>query len=165
MRKIIDKIIEIMCTAIMGYMVLAVCWQVITRFILKNPSTTTEEILRYLLVWTTMVGGAYAYGRRKHLSINMLTKKLSPRGQKVLDIGVQLVVIAFCVVVMILGDLRLVETTSNQISSALHLPMPYVYASILVGGVLIVFYALLFIIEDIKALGGKSPVRIPDLDK
>ena len=67
MRKIIDKIIEVMCAAIMGYMVLAVCWQVVTRFVLKNPSTVTEEILRYLLVWTTMVGGAYAYGRREHL--------------------------------------------------------------------------------------------------
>lgn len=152
MRKIIDKIIEVMCTAIMGYMVLAVCWQVITRFVLKNPSTVTEEILRYLLVWTTMVGGAYAYGRRKHLSINMLAKKLPPRAQKLLDIFVQAVVIAFCVVVMIVGDLRLVETTFNQISSALHLPMPYVYASILVGGVLIIFYAIVFIFEDIKAM-------------
>ena len=152
MRKIIDKIIEVMCTAIMGYMVLAVCWQVITRFVLKNPSTVTEEILRYLLVWTTMVGGSYAYGRRKHLSINMLAKKLPPRAQKLLDIFVQAVVIAFCVVVMIVGDLRLVETTFNQISSALHLPMPYVYASILVGGVLIIFYAIIFIFEDIKAM-------------
>ena len=64
----------------------------------------------------------------------------------------QAVVIAFCVVVMIVGDLRLVETTFNQISSALHLPMPYVYASILVGGVLIIFYAIIFIFEDIKAM-------------
>lgn len=152
MRKIIDKIIEVMCTAIMGYMVLAVCWQVITRFVLKNPSTVTEEILRYLLVWTTMVGGAYAYGRRKHLSINMFAKKLPDRGQKILDIFVQAVVIAFCAIVMIVGDLRLVETTFNQISSALHLPMPYVYASILVGGVLIIFYAVIFIFEDIKAI-------------
>ena len=152
MRKIIDKIIEVMCTAIMGYMVLAVCWQVITRFVLKNPSTVTEEILRYLLVWTTMVGGAYAYGRRKHLSINMLAKKLPPRAQKLHDIFVQAVVIAFCVVVMIVGDLRLVETTFDQISSALRLPMPYVYASILVGGVLIIFYAIIFIFEDIKAM-------------
>lgn len=152
MRKIIDKIIEVMCTAIMGYMVLAVCWQVITRFVLKNPSTVTEEILRYLLVWTTMVGGAYAYGRRKHLSIKMLAKKLPPRAQKLLDIFVQAVVIAFCVVVMIVGDLRLVETTFDQISSALRLPMPYVYASILVGGVLIIFYAIIFIFEDIKAM-------------
>lgn len=119
---------------------------------LKNPSTVTEEILRYLLVWTTMVGGAYAYGRRKHLSINMLAKKLPARAQKLLDIFVQAIVIAFCVVVMIIGDLRLVETTFNQISSALHLPMPYVYASILVGGVLIIFYAIIFILEDIKAM-------------
>ncbi|MFR4415527.1 MAG: TRAP transporter small permease [Butyricicoccus sp.] len=115
----------------------------------EEPSTVTEEILRYLLVWTTMVGGAYAYGRRKHLSINMLAKKLPARAQKLLDIFVQAIVIAFCVVVMIIGDLRLVETTFNQISSALHLPMPYVYASILVGGVLIIFYAIIFILEDI----------------
>ena len=154
MRKIIDKIIEILCTLIMGYMVIDVCWMVIGRFVLKNPSTTSEEVLRYLLVWTTMVGGAYAYGRRKHLAITMLTKKLSPSGQKVLDICVQLVVIVFCIIVMIMGDLRLVETTFNQISSALHLPMPYVYASILVGGVLIVFYSIIFILEDLKALKG-----------
>lgn len=153
MRKIVDKIIEILCTLIMGYMVIDVCWMVIARFVLKNPSTTSEEVLRYLLVWTTMVGGAYAYGRRKHLSINMLTKKLPARGQKILDILVQLVVILFCVIVMVMGDLRLVETSFNQISSALHLPMPYVYASILVGGVLIIFYAIIFILEDLKALG------------
>lgn len=156
MKKWIDKIIEIMCTAIMGYMVLAVCWQVITRFILKNPSTTTEEILRYLLVWTTMVGGAYAYGRRKHLSINILTKRLSPIGQKVLDIVIQLIVIVFCIVTMLMGGMRLASTTSNQISSALHLPMPYVYASILVGGILIIFYSLLFLLDDIKALKRKG---------
>ena len=155
MRKVIDKIIEVLCTLIMGYMVLAVCWQVITRFILKNPSTLTEEILRYLLVWTTMVGGAYAYGRRKHLSINMLTKKLPFKQQKMLDIVIQIIVIVFAVVVMIMGGLHLVGTTSNQISAALHLPMPYVYASIPVGGILIIFYSLIFIMEDIKEMNGK----------
>lgn len=156
MRKIIDKIIEIMCTLIMGYMVLAVCWQVITRFILKNPSTLTEEILRYLLVWTTMVGGAYAYGRRKHLSINILTKKLPRNGQKILDIVIQAVIILFSVIVMIMGGMRLVSTTSNQISAALRLPMPYVYASVVVGGVLIIFYSLLFIVEDIKEMAAEQ---------
>lgn len=156
MRKVIDKIIEIMCTVIMGYMVLAVCWQVITRFILKNPSTLTEEILRYLLVWTTMVGGAYAYGRRKHLSINILTKKLPRNGQKILDIVIQAVIILFSVIVMIMGGMRLVSTTSNQISAALRLPMPYVYASVVVGGVLIIFYSLLFIVEDIKEMAAEQ---------
>ena len=103
-----------------------------------------------------MVGGAYAYGRRKHLSINMLTKKLPFKQQKMLDIVIQIIVIVFAVVVMIMGGLHLVGTTSNQISAALHLPMPYVYASIPVGGILIIFYSLIFIMEDLKEMSGKA---------
>lgn len=155
MRKIIDKVIEVLCTIIMGIMVVAVCWQVFTRFVLKNPSTVTEEMLRYLLVWTTMVGAAYAYGRRKHLSIGVVAKKLPPAGQTVLDIGVQAVVVAFCVIVMILGGRRLVTTAEGQISAALGIPMPYIYACLLVAAVLFIFYALLFIAEDVKQLQSK----------
>ena len=40
-RGLIDKIIQILSTIIMGVMVIAVCWQVITRYILNNPSTVT----------------------------------------------------------------------------------------------------------------------------
>ena len=49
-RGLIDKIIQVLSTIIMGVMVIAVCWQVITRYILNNPSTVTEEALRYLLL-------------------------------------------------------------------------------------------------------------------
>ena len=124
----------------MGVMVIAVCWQVITRYILNNPSTVTEEALRYLLIWVTMVGGAYAYGRRKHLAITALSKRLSFKGQKILDIFVQAMVILFCVVVMIGGGTRLVNTAADQL----------IYASVPVGAILFIFYALIFIGEDLR---------------
>lgn len=143
-RGLIDKIIQVLSTIIMGVMVIAVCWQVITRYILNNPSTVTEEALRYLLIWVTMVGGAYAYGRRKHLAITALSKRLSFKGQKILDIFVQAMVILFCVVVMIGGGTRLVNT------AALQLPMPLIYASVPVGAILFIFYALIFIGEDLR---------------
>ena len=140
-RGLIDKIIQVLSTIIMGVMVIAVCWQVITRYILNNPSTVTEEALRYLLIWVTMVGGAYAYGRRKHLAF---------KGQKILDIFVQAMVILFCVVVMIGGGTRLVNTAADQLSAALQLPMPLIYASVPVGAILFIFYALIFIGEDLR---------------
>lgn len=152
MRKIIDRIIQVLCTLIMGIMVVAVCWQVITRFILNDPSTVTEEALRYLLVWTTMVGAAYAYGRRKHLSINIVMKQLSPAAQQILDICVQVLVILFCIVVMLMGGMRLCSTAADQTSAALGIPMPYIYSCLLVGAVLFIFYALIFIAEDWKKL-------------
>ena len=45
-RGLIDKIIQVLSTIIMGVMVIAVCWQVITRYILNNPSTVTEGTFR-----------------------------------------------------------------------------------------------------------------------
>lgn len=149
-RGLIDKIIQVLSTIIMGVMVIAVCWQVITRYILNNPSTVTEEALRYLLIWVTMVGGAYAYGRRKHLAITALSKRLPFKGQKILDIFVQAMVILFCVVVMIGGGTRLVNTAADQLSAALQLPMPLIYASVPVGAILFIFYALIFIGEDLR---------------
>lgn len=50
MRNIIDSIIRVLCTAIMGIMVVAVCWQVITRYVLNNPSTVTEEA--FAIFWS-----------------------------------------------------------------------------------------------------------------
>lgn len=152
MRKFIDMVMKILCTFIMGIMVVAVCWQVITRFVLNNPSTVTEEALRYLLVWTTMVGAAYAYGKRKHLSITILTKKMNPVAQQLIDIAVQVLVIGFCVIVMIMGGMRLCATAADQSSAALGIPMPYIYSCLLVGAVLFIFYALIFIGEDLKKL-------------
>lgn len=88
--------------------------------------------------------------RRKHLAITALSKRLSFKGQKILDIFVQAMVILFCVVVMIGGGTRLVNTAADQLSAALQLPMPLIYASVPVGAILFIFYALIFIGEDLR---------------
>ena len=54
--KIINKILGWLIAFLVGVMVLGCCWQVITRFLLNNPSKYTEEFLRYALIWMTMLG-------------------------------------------------------------------------------------------------------------
>lgn len=162
MRKYLDKLIQILITVIMAFMVAAVCWQVFTRYVLNDPSTVTEEILRYLLVWTTMIGGAYAYGRRKHLSINLLPKKLKGHQAAILDLFQQFVVIIFCVVVLIFGGYNLDLTAEGMSSAVLGIPMVYIYTSLPLSAILFIYYAALFIKEDLKeyskaaAVGGKK---------
>ena len=36
-------------------------WQIFTRWILRNPSTVTDEFLRYVLIWASMIGSAYCF--------------------------------------------------------------------------------------------------------
>ena len=50
--KTLNKILETVLGLLVAVMVLGCIWQVITRFVLNNPSKYTEELLRYLLIWT-----------------------------------------------------------------------------------------------------------------
>ena len=45
-KKTIDKLLELALIILMGANVLNVLWQVFTRFVLKDPSSFTEELAR-----------------------------------------------------------------------------------------------------------------------
>lgn len=54
--KLLNKILEILLGIVVAVMVAGCFWQVFTRFVLNSPSKYTEELLRYLLIWMTMLG-------------------------------------------------------------------------------------------------------------
>ena len=59
-------------------------------------------------------------------------------------------VIAFCVVVMIVGGTRLVNTAADQLSAALQLAHAPDLRQCPCGAILFIFYALIFIGEDLR---------------
>ncbi len=63
-RRGVDFALEWLLVALMSLMVVNVLWQVATRFLLNDPSSFTEEIARYLLIWVGLLGSAYAVGKR-----------------------------------------------------------------------------------------------------
>ena len=88
-RRVVDRVLEWLLVAFMALMVVNVIWQVVTRFLLRNPSSFTEEIARYLLVWVGILGGAYAVGKRIHLAIDLLPSKLEGRRKAVLELLIE----------------------------------------------------------------------------
>lgn len=50
-RKGLDLLLGAICCLVLAIMVGIACWQVVSRYILGVPSTLTEEMLRFLLVW------------------------------------------------------------------------------------------------------------------
>ncbi len=144
MKKILDKLLGGTLVFLMGLIVLAVLWQVFSRYVLQNPSSVTEEIARYLLIWIGLLGAAYASGQQEHLSINILPPKLNPENRIKLMIFINILIIAFCFTVLIIGggNLVLMNIELGQNSAALHLPLSVVYTVIPISGVLIIIYKL-----------------------
>lgn len=145
MRKIVDRVTAFLTCSLMIVMVLAACWQVFTRFVLGDPSTITEEFLRYSLIWLTMVGSAYAYGKKKHIAVVFVARKIPGKYQLFVHMLVEAVVLIFIFVILLWGGMKASQNAIGQVSSALGMPMEYLYLSLVVAGVLFLFYSILHI--------------------
>jgi TRAP-type C4-dicarboxylate transport system permease small subunit len=161
LKAIVDRALELAVAAVMAVLVLDVLWQVFTRFILLDPSSWTEELARYLLIWVGLLGAAYAAGRRMHLALDLLPSKLTGVSQKRLEIFIELCAFGFALFALVIGGVRLVMVTLvlGQTSAALQLPIGIVYLVVPLSGILIMFYSACHIIEVLTAQDGQSTER------
>lgn len=157
-KKQLDNILSKIIIFIMAFMVVNVLWQVFSRFVMKSPSSFTEELARYLLIWLGILGASYATGQKLHLAIDLLPTKLKGSRKLFLNIIIELCILIFSLFVMVIGGTRLVLITFdlNQISAALQIPLGYVYLVIPISGIIMSFYSLFFINVNIKQLKLKS---------
>lgn len=84
MRKIIDKGLELSLIFLMAFLVVDVLWQVLSRYILVSPSSVTDELAGYLLIWVGLLGAAYVSGKNEHLAIDLLLQHMRPSRRKLL---------------------------------------------------------------------------------
>lgn len=152
--KALNKVLGVITAILMMVMVLGCCWQVVTRFILNNPSKYTEEFLRYALIWLTMLGMPYAYGQDKHLAINLVTKTFRVKNLLATKIMIEVIVLILSVFVLIMGGVMVTINSVGQISPAMQLPMPIYYACLPISGILMCFYCITRLIEFATELKG-----------
>jgi TRAP-type C4-dicarboxylate transport system permease small subunit len=149
-RTRVNKILGYFLSLIMGVMVLNVLWQVFSRFVLISPSSFTDELARYLMIWLSILGAAYVSGKRMHVAIDILPTKLNKENQDKLKTVINIIVIIFCFTTFVIGGSRLVYITYTleQFSPALQIPLALVYVVIPISGLIIIFYKLLDILNN-----------------
>ena len=151
MKQAIDKYLGYILIFLMTAMTLDVLWGVFTRYALGSQADWSEELARFLLIWISILGAAYASGQHLHLSINLLMPKLSESGQRRLFVFINIFIIVFAISVMVIGGFRLMYITQilGQLSAALRIPMYLVYAVLPLSGLLVVYYK----IDDLRNIG------------
>ncbi len=149
MRKTVDKALSTALIIIMGIMVINVLWQVFTRYIVGTPSSFTDELARYLMIWLGILGAAYVSGKNMHVAIDVIPMRSSKKTQQKLSFIVYSVIILFAFAAMVIGGLRLVYISHilGQQSPALQIPLSVVYFVIPLSGALIIFYKVLDILK------------------
>lgn len=159
MRALI-KALDFVLVRCLGLLMLAlvgaVLWQVFTRYVLAAPSSWTEELARFLLIWVSLLGAVHAFRNGMHLGLDVLAARTRGSIAKWLNILILAAVTFFSLAVLVLGGTGLVLLTweLSQSSAALGLPMALVYMVAPLAGLLICVYALAAMRET---LAGRPP--------
>ncbi len=157
-KKGLDVVILSISSLLTILLVLGAVWQVTSRYVFSTPSTFTGELLRFLLVWTAILGASYAFGSNQHLAITFVKDKFKGKNRLMIRIINDLFILAFAILIMIKGGYEVVQITLTQTTPILNVPMGYVYAIVPVCGVVIVIYKLLLLTEyreEMQVKGGK----------
>jgi TRAP-type C4-dicarboxylate transport system permease small subunit len=152
-RKSIDKALEWVLVFLLSFLVIDVLWQVASRYIMKSPSSYTDELAGYLLIWVGLLGAAYVAGKREHLAIDLLIQRSSPKRKFKLEMIISAVIIIFAITVLIIGGSWLVYTRFylSVRSSALGMPLGIVYLVLPVSGILIAYFDIDNMFNMVKA--------------
>lgn len=143
----VDWLIIRLVFVLFAGLVITTTMQVVFR-VFFSALTWSEELSRYLLVWTTFFAATMAYKRGNHITITFAVELFKPKVRIVLTILSYLASMFFFIVI-IYYSLEMIKLQTFQISPALSLPMQIVYSSIPISLFIMLIHALAGISRDL----------------
>jgi TRAP-type C4-dicarboxylate transport system permease small subunit len=122
-------------------MLFVIFLQVIFRYVLHNSLTFSEELARYLFVWTVFLGSAVVAKDNGHIVVGALVQA------KYTKIAAYVSTMIF-VIILFYQSLRMMRLSSFQHSPALGISMSWVYLAIPIA-TFVMFCNILILIVDV----------------
>jgi TRAP-type transport system small permease protein len=116
--------------------------QVVARYVFGAPLPWGEEAARFALVWLAFLAAAFVMAEGRHISVDVVSSRLGPRGKLGLECLSAGLVIAACLLLLV-GGFRFVWFVAPVSSPALGIPMSWWYGSASFGLALMALHAAL----------------------
>ena len=150
LRHYMNMLLNCLAGASLLAMVLLTAWQVFTRYLLKNPSTWSEELVSYLFAFASLFGAAIVSGERNHMNIGVLVEKMNHKMQVFFGILSEVIAMLFSGAILIYGGIEISSLAMGQMTSSLHMPIGVFYIAMPVTGILIILYSILNIVGILR---------------
>ena len=138
LRFLDDKLEEILMTLLLIGIVLCMSAQVISRRVFNDSLTWTDELAKYLLVWSAFLSVSYCVKKRISIKIDQFQNMLSEKAIPWIKMIRHTIVFVFCIAMLPFCVTYVQQAVaSGATSSALKIPMYYIQSAPLVGFVLL----------------------------
>jgi TRAP-type C4-dicarboxylate transport system permease small subunit len=119
-------------------MTVAACaglFQVVTRFVLQEPATWSEPLIRMMLIWMAYLGLAAAVRAGSLISVDLLYRLLRGRKRRLLEGVIALATLSLLGILVWFG-IDLANRVRFQNLAGLEIPVSFAYAAIPTGALI-----------------------------
>lgn len=133
-KNLFDKVEGVVSSSCLAGMALIIAVQVFMRYVLQSSLDWSEELARYLFIWSVYVGCSYATQKDRHLEVTILRSFGGPNVAKYVTLIAYVLTIGFCVCTAVWG-FQMVDflAGTGQKTPALEIQMYWVFLSVPVG--------------------------------
>ena len=143
----LDKVCSVLIVIMLGLMVVITTAQIICRTWFTALSWS-DEVTRYLLIWSTFLGASVVYRHSGHISVTILQEKVPAGVGKAMRIAVH----AICLVlftVLLYYSARYCGKL-NKTATALPIKMKYIYLCIPISMAINMVHALVLGLAELS---------------
>lgn len=154
LNKLIDWIENTLMVVLMLTATIVSIIQVAARYVFNNSLYWSEELILYSLITMSFIAASMGVRYTAHISVEMLYAFAGPRLTRVLKYIAALLGLTFAVTLVFYGGRLFINTYNmGQLSSAMQIPVAYVYLAIPVAGTFMIARYLLILLT---LLSGKD---------
>lgn len=145
-EKILDGITEVLkwATAVLMFaMVAIVSIEVVRRYGIQKTWQWSDELVRYMIVWATFLGGPAAFRKGGLTCFDLVVLKMPENIQDILKYVVNTITLALCAFILKYSIVVIQSPAISLMKSAsLKMSMSIPYLSIPIGMILMILFAL-----------------------
>lgn len=120
---LLNRLVEYACGILLGTMTLTVLVGVVFRYVFLRPLGWTEELSRYLMIWTASLAISVGIYRGEHIGLTFVPDRLKGKASSfVLAFVIDLFVFGF-LIVLLYFSIPMVQQGKFQIAQSLPISM------------------------------------------
>lgn len=129
--------------------------QIVMRYIFNHPLIWSEEMARYLFIWMAFIGIGYGVKYDLHIKMEAFLAIFPQKVQQGVVIVTEIVALVFLGIVLV-PSIQFAVHTGHVPSSAMGIPMYWVYSAFPVGLILGMVRMMISVFCQINALREKG---------
>ena len=153
--KVLDKISEALdkiCGALIVLMIAAMVVITTAQIVCRTWFTAlawSDEVTRYLLIWSTFLGATCVYRHGGNINITFVQEAFPPKVTKILRVLVHVICFVLFAVLLVYG-MRYCQNLKKT-ATAMPIKMKYIFICIPVSMAICMYHALVLALHEIKA--------------